>query len=542
MQDSKKCTSKDHDKIDANSFCHDCKIYICKKCENMHSIIFPNHKIYSMSSDPNQIFTGICKEPNHSNKLNYFCNTHNVLCCVECISPIVDKNNGQHKDCEVYPIDKIKEKKKNMLNDNMKSLEQLSSTMNESITEIKKIFEKINSSKEDIKIKVQKIFTKLRNTINSREDEIMLEIDKKYDTLYFKEDIVKECDKLPNKIKVSLEKGKNIDNQWNKDPNKINSLINDCLNIENAIKTINELNETMNKCKSLKINVNFIPDENDIGGILNTIQKFGKISLNHFKFKKCPDNISQSRAYKIRGEYGNILTKTGTDDEWMGTITEQELDKSTECYWKIKILKTEGSRIMIGIAPIDFDINSSMYNKCGWYFYLYHDSLCSGPPHNYNGEHLKIEMEEDESKSSSDSNKKKKRKKSKKKSKKKEESSSEEYEKKKRKKKNSPIKKCVKNKKRDDESDSESISEEESDSKEYKKKSKKKKSISSKSSDSEKIIREIMVIFNFEQKTLKFMEHNKVIGVYNDIIIDKPLFPAIFLKNTNDIIEIDGFS
>ena len=194
---------------------------------------------------------------------------------------------------------------------------------------------------------------------------------------------------------------------------------------------------------------------------------------------------------------------------------------------------------MIGIAPIDFDINSSMYDKCGWYFYLYGDCLYSGPPHNYNGAHLKIKMEEDESKSSSDSNKKKKRKKSKKK----EESSLEEYKKKKRKKKHSPIKECVKNKNSEyDESDSESISEEESDSKEYKKKSKKKKSISSKSSDSEKIIREIMVIFNFEQKTLKFMEHNKVIGVYNDIIIDKPLFPAVFLGNTNDIIEIDGFS
>ena len=65
----------------------------------------------------------------------------------------------------------------------------------------------------------------------------------------------------------------------------------------------------MNKCKSLKISVNFIPDENEIGGILNTIQKFGKIALNHFKFKKCPDNISQSRAYKVTGEYDNILTK-----------------------------------------------------------------------------------------------------------------------------------------------------------------------------------------------------------------------------------------
>jgi hypothetical protein len=51
-----------------------------------------------------------------------------------------------------------------------------------------------------------------------------------------------------------------------------------------------------------------------------------------------------------------------------------------------------------------------------------------------------------------------------------------------------------------------------------------------------------MVIFNFEQKKLKFMEHNKLIGEYNDIIIDKPLFPAIFLRDANDTIEIEGFS
>ena len=82
---------------------------------------------------------------------------------------------------------------------------------------------------------------------------------------------------------------------------------------------------------------------------------------------------------------------------------------------------------MIGIAPIDFDINSSMYDKCGWYFYLYGDCLYSGPPHNYVGEYLKIKKE-DESKSSSDSGKKKKRKKFKDEK----ETASEEHEKKKK--------------------------------------------------------------------------------------------------------------
>ena len=51
--------------------------------------------------------------------------------------------------------------------------------------------------------------------------------------------------------------------------------------------------------------------------------------------------------------------------------------------WKIKILKTYNYDIMVGIAPIDFDINSSSFNTCGWYFRLYDSYLYSGPPHNY---------------------------------------------------------------------------------------------------------------------------------------------------------------
>ena len=50
---------------------------------------------------------------------------------------------------------------------------------------------------------VQKIFTKLRNCLNDREDELLLEIDKKYNKLFLNEEIIKEIDKFPNKIKIS---------------------------------------------------------------------------------------------------------------------------------------------------------------------------------------------------------------------------------------------------------------------------------------------------------------------------------------------------
>ena len=54
----------------------------------------------------------------------------------------------------------------------------------------------------------------------------------------------------------------------------------------------------------------------------------------------------------------------------MGTICEKELDKTIDEHkWKIKILKTTPNKyILVGVAPIDFDINSSNYNTCGWYY------------------------------------------------------------------------------------------------------------------------------------------------------------------------------
>jgi len=50
---------------------------------------------------------------------------------------------------------------------------------------------------------------------------------------------------------------------------------------------------------------------------------------------------------------------------------------------------------MIGVAPIDFNINSSDYN-CGWYFYYYNSCLYSGPPFNYNCKGTNLSKVKDE--------------------------------------------------------------------------------------------------------------------------------------------------
>ena len=103
--------------------------YICVKVVKMIARLLPNHNIYNLKDDINQIFTGICKEKNHSGILKYFCETHNILCCAECITSIKDNENGKHKDCNIRHIEDVKEQKKNKLNENIKNLEQLSLTL-----------------------------------------------------------------------------------------------------------------------------------------------------------------------------------------------------------------------------------------------------------------------------------------------------------------------------------------------------------------------------------------------------------------------------
>ena len=246
----KKCSTKKHSEIDAIFYCQDCKKFLCNKCQNHHSEFLEEHPLIKVDKNTNweNIFTGYCKENYHSTKLEYFCKTHNKLCCTECICKIKDETKGQHTDCDVCKIEIIINEKKNKLKENIEKLEALLKTLENSMNDIKKISQKMNEDKEKEKLNVQNIFTKLRNVLNEREEELLKEIDKVYDKLFLSENIIKESEKLPDKFKISLEKGKKIDKEW--DNNKLSLMINNCVNIENNIIDLNLINTQIRKFNS----------------------------------------------------------------------------------------------------------------------------------------------------------------------------------------------------------------------------------------------------------------------------------------------------
>ena len=289
------------------------------------------------------------------------------------------------------------------LNDNILYLEDLSKVLEESLNDLKNLFEKINQNKEDLKIKIRIIFTKMRDAINEREDDLLLEVDEFFDITFFSEKLVKTSDKLPIEVKRTLEKSKSVKEEWN-NYKKLQFLINDCIIIENNTKKIKLINQEIKQANSItNLEVKFT-SEKKINKFIDGIFEFGDIyKIEKYQFRKCPENIDENKKYNISGKMNNIVKKIGSTGYWIGVPCENQLELLKEYKWKIKIKRDENqgndnynyynnynfynykyNSIRVGVAPIDFKINESSYNY-GWYLDCSNSYLYSGPPHNYNG-------------------------------------------------------------------------------------------------------------------------------------------------------------
>ena len=362
-----KCTSKEHADVNAISFCQICDIYMCNTCEKIHNNLCFHHITYKLNNNIDEVFNGICQEKKHSIELEYYCKNHNKLCCAACLCKIKGERNGQHKDCDVCPIIDIKEEKKKKFAENIKFLNELFSTLEQSNKELKAIFENISKMKEDLKLEIVNTFTKFRNALNEREDELLSEVDKKFEEFYFDDNLVKESEKLPKKIKASLEKSKIIDNEWD-DKNKLAYMINECIKIEKNIKEINSINNSIQKSKLNNCIIKFIPEE-EINSILNSINKFGNIK----KFEKESYFLKKSNIIKSEEEklISSWLDKKPTqftlllDSKIDGDLTSTFENKCANKYPTIVFIKSTDGYRFGGFTSRKWGINNNAYDdKC----------------------------------------------------------------------------------------------------------------------------------------------------------------------------------
>ena len=142
---NKKCSFEGHKNIDAISYCSKCDIYICEKCRDYHNnLINRNHKqinLYNKENNDENI--EICLEQNHQEKLEYFCRTHNKLCCRACVTKIKGLGNGQHSECNICFIKDISKERKNKLKQNIIYLENNKTSFDSLINKLRIIYKEI---------------------------------------------------------------------------------------------------------------------------------------------------------------------------------------------------------------------------------------------------------------------------------------------------------------------------------------------------------------------------------------------------------------
>ena len=395
---NEKCSFLEHGNIDAIGYCNECDIYICEKCKDYHNnlieIYHNKTNTILMNKENNEEDIEICYEQNHHEKLEYFCKTHNKLCCRACVTKIKGLGNGQHSQCDICFIKDIINERKILLKNNVIYLQNNFSSFDDLYNKLKSSYEEISEKKEKLKIKIQKLFTKIRNDINKREDQLLLKVEQIYDNHFFDKNIIKELNKIKNQINISFNKGKLALNKFDTNNTNIISLINDCILIEESIKNINKIKEHYLKySKNKKIIIDLKLKEEEIKFITN-IKTLGEIYSNNY-FYKIKNNFDElnfsNRKYIIIDNKENVAKKIVEDNQFTLIKCENNFELNKIYKWKINILNSKLKVIMVGITQEENNSNISLNNINGWYFYCFNSTLYSGKPHNYKNKKLNID-------------------------------------------------------------------------------------------------------------------------------------------------------
>ena len=275
-----------------------------------------------------------------------------------------------------------------------------------------------------MKIEIQKLFTKIRNELNNREEDLLKKIDDKFDNSFIKEENIRQYEKLPKQIQKLLDEINLVNKEWKIE--NLNYYLNCCSNIETNIAKIKDENESLQKWNTAKIyKIDYRPKDYQIPEILENIKSIGDVYYE-FEFEPSKNKINDMPEYILSGEKENIITKLSPQN-WIRILSKNNFENNKEYNYKIKIVKSKSRQIMVGIAQIipEYINKDIMYNNkniyansffrkrslmyylnkkedkfdfifnYGWYFDLNTSSLFSDYPQNYRNNAINYKVKDE---------------------------------------------------------------------------------------------------------------------------------------------------
>eukprot|EP00727_Mastigamoeba_balamuthi_P001208 m51a1_g11084 hypothetical protein (657) ;mRNA; r:3931-5901 len=104
--------------------------------------------------------------------------------------------------------------------------------------------------------------------------------------------------------------------------------------------------------------------------------------------------------YKLDDRCATATNTGGVNGTWDTTVVARApLASDAVTRWGVRVARTCGSTVMIGVAPRDIrQTEQRNYAQCGWYLFCRDCSLYSGPPQRYNGREYRLSTDADSSK------------------------------------------------------------------------------------------------------------------------------------------------
>ena len=321
-----KCSTQNNDNNIAYNYCNECDIYMCNNCLYSHLKLFKNHHLLDLIEDKSHLLNDFCKEDKHLNGIEYYCETHNQLCCLSCIGKDKKIENPKHKNCKVYDLSDIIKDKKIKLEQNLKILGDLSKNIKEKIDSSKNIYIKLKDIKEDLKTKIRQTMENIRAKINQREDELFSTLETLHNKLCPTEKEMNDYENIPKQINEILEKSKDI---YRKADNAflLNSYIEDCINIENYSRDIQLMVDSMNKLiQNSEKKVIYSFQEAGINKINNDIKSIGRIYQDEKELENLPISEEEKKIDELKENIKGL---------------QKEIEESNELKEKLKVLQKE---------------------------------------------------------------------------------------------------------------------------------------------------------------------------------------------------------
>ena len=265
------CFNDDHEEqVAATKFCPECKQFYCEDCLKLHNKLYKKHKPKAL--EDKIIFKGMCNEYQHNEKYEYFCRTHNKLCCSKCTTKIKDETHGEHSNCEVCKlVDILSEKEKIFEENRAKINKKKYKLVNESIANFEKYRGNKVETKKSIKAQIEKAFQNYEKALAERKNQLLSNVDEIYKSFKL-EEYDKKITKLTNKL--SDISGLIGMSEEIKAENEMNTLIEFYCRVENDLNNINALNDEINKYSTKRQNINFILD---LDKFKKKLSQFGEV-------------------------------------------------------------------------------------------------------------------------------------------------------------------------------------------------------------------------------------------------------------------------